>query len=85
MDISEDAIRKEAYQIYLASGRIPGREVENWVLAEQNLRERQADEHEHPIDDYEIHFAMSPNACPTDTPNPFPRHSDELTKSPTQS
>jgi len=32
-----DAIRKRAEQIYIGSGRIPGRDLENWAQAESEI------------------------------------------------
>jgi Protein of unknown function (DUF2934) len=32
-----DAIRRRAEEIYLRNGRLPGRDVENWVQAEQEI------------------------------------------------
>lgn len=37
---SDDEIRLRAYEIYLARGCTPGHEVEDWVQAERELRER---------------------------------------------
>lgn len=37
-DISEDAIRRRAQQMYELRGRIPGHEVEDWLRAEAELR-----------------------------------------------
>ncbi|OFV88984.1 MAG: hypothetical protein A2V74_04030 [Acidobacteria bacterium RBG_16_70_10] len=36
---SHDAIAKRAYEIWLGRGGEPGREVENWLEAERELRE----------------------------------------------
>ena len=36
-----DAIRRRAEEIYIRNGRIPGRDAENWRLAEQEI-EREA-------------------------------------------
>src|ERR1700756_5715532 len=33
-----DAIRRRAEEIYIGSGRIPGRDVENWAKAEQEIK-----------------------------------------------
>jgi hypothetical protein len=33
-----EAIRRRAEEIYIRSGRIPGRDVENWAQAEQEIR-----------------------------------------------
>jgi hypothetical protein len=32
-----EAIRRRAEEIYVRNGRIPGREVENWVQAEKEI------------------------------------------------
>jgi Protein of unknown function (DUF2934) len=34
---TEERIRERAYQLYLERGGEPGREVEDWLLAEQEL------------------------------------------------
>lgn len=36
-----DAIRRRAEEIYFESGRIPGRDLENWAQAEREVRSRQ--------------------------------------------
>ncbi|MGC2446770.1 MAG: DUF2934 domain-containing protein [Candidatus Sulfotelmatobacter sp.] len=33
-----EAIRRRAEEIYIRNGRIPGRDVENWTQAEQEIR-----------------------------------------------
>jgi len=33
----QEAIRRRAEEIYIESGRIPGRDVENWTQAEQDI------------------------------------------------
>jgi len=35
-----DAIRQRAFEIYVARGRTPGHEVEDWVQAERELRRK---------------------------------------------
>jgi hypothetical protein len=40
----EDEIRKVAYELYERSGRIPGREVENWLKAEKIVMARYGEE-----------------------------------------
>lgn len=35
-----EAIRRRAEEIYVQSGRIPGRDVENWTQAEREIREQ---------------------------------------------
>jgi len=37
-----EAIRRRAEEIYVQSGRIPGRDVENWTQAEREVREQVA-------------------------------------------
>lgn len=39
----QEAIRRRAEEIYIRSGRIPGRDVENWVQAESEIL-REAEE-----------------------------------------
>jgi hypothetical protein len=34
----QEAIRRRAEEIYIRNGRIPGRDVENWVEAEREIR-----------------------------------------------
>ena len=38
----QDAIRHRAEEIYARSGRIAGRDLENWALAEQEVRRERA-------------------------------------------
>ena len=33
----EERIRRRAYELYVARGREPGREIEDWLRAEQEL------------------------------------------------
>jgi hypothetical protein len=42
-----DAIRQRAEQIYERSGKIPGRDIENWTQAEREVREEVAQQAEH--------------------------------------
>jgi hypothetical protein len=37
----EEEIRRRAYEIYLQRGATPGREDEDWSVAEQEVRARQ--------------------------------------------
>jgi hypothetical protein len=37
-----EAIRRRAEEIYIGSGRIPGRDAENWAQAEQEIRRETA-------------------------------------------
>jgi hypothetical protein len=39
LPISPEAIRLRAHKIFLARGGIPGRELEDWLLAEQELKQ----------------------------------------------
>lgn len=39
---TEDAIRERAYQLYVERGSQPGRDVEDWTQAEQELRHNRA-------------------------------------------
>jgi len=41
-----EAIRRRAEEIYIRSGRIPGRDLENWTQAEQEITREAA---EHPL------------------------------------
>jgi len=36
----QEATRRRAEEIYVQSGRIPGRDVENWTQAEREMREQ---------------------------------------------
>ena len=36
----QEATRRRAEEIYVQSGRIPGRDVENWTQAEREIREQ---------------------------------------------
>ena len=38
-----EAIRRRAEEIYIRNGRIPGRDLENWAQAEQEIRRAFAD------------------------------------------
>ena len=38
----QDAIRRRAEEIYIQSGRIPGRDVDNWAQAEREMLEQAA-------------------------------------------
>jgi hypothetical protein len=40
----EEEIRRLAYQLYEKSGRIPGKEVENWLEAERIILSKYAEE-----------------------------------------
>jgi len=37
-DDLHEAIRRRAEEIYVRNGRIPGRDLENWALAEEEIR-----------------------------------------------
>jgi Protein of unknown function (DUF2934) len=34
----EDAIRVRAYQIYIERGRVPGRDLDDWLQAEREIK-----------------------------------------------
>jgi hypothetical protein len=36
--LNEDEVRRRAYEIFVRRGRTPGREVEDWLEAEQELK-----------------------------------------------
>lgn len=38
-DVSESDIARRAYDLYLARGREPGRQLDDWLQAEQELRQ----------------------------------------------
>lgn len=37
---TREEIEARAYEIYVESGNVPGQELENWLKAEQDLREK---------------------------------------------
>lgn len=39
----QEVIRRRAEEIYIRSGRIPGRDLENWAQAEQEIRRETAE------------------------------------------
>jgi DUF2934 family protein len=39
-NFSQNDIARRAYDLYLARGREPGHQLEDWLQAEQDLRER---------------------------------------------
>lgn len=39
--LTHDAIEERARAIYLAQGALPGRDLENWLQAERELRDEQ--------------------------------------------
>lgn len=41
-EIAEEDVQKEAYLLYVASGCVPGRDLENWLAARARLALRQA-------------------------------------------
>jgi Protein of unknown function (DUF2934) len=69
---SDAEIREEAYRLYLASGRVPGRELENWIQAREQLRERGSRSYFVRSNEPELHFPLNADALCVDTPNPFP-------------
>lgn len=40
VSLTHDAIAMRAYELYLASGGVPGQDVEHWLRAESELRAR---------------------------------------------
>ena len=38
--LSKEQIERRAYELYLESGCVDGRDVENWLTAEEELRKR---------------------------------------------
>ena len=44
LDELQDAIRRRAEEIYIRNGRIPGRDVQNWVQAEQEILREAAEQ-----------------------------------------
>lgn len=39
----QQAIRRRAEEIYVRNGRVPGRDLENWALAEREIRKEMAE------------------------------------------
>jgi len=72
----QDAIRKRAEQIYMRSGTIPGRDLENWVQAESEImRERESAPRRTAVV-VEVHGVQyvgeyDPNACDGYLPGEF--------------
>lgn len=68
-------VRERAYLHYVASGCQPGRELENWLLAEREVRER-LDPSIPESEDVPslLHFPPNADALRVDTPHPFPLH-----------
>jgi hypothetical protein len=47
----DERIRKRAYEIYLARGGAPGRELDDWLQAEQEILVDEASEESFPASD----------------------------------
>jgi hypothetical protein len=66
-----EAIRAEAYRLYLASDRMERRDLENWILAERIVKHAERDQDLAGIEPSAIHFPLNANALPGNTPHPF--------------
>jgi Protein of unknown function (DUF2934) len=75
-DPSEEEIQKQAYLLYLASGSVPGRDVENWLAAKELLKHRHGKSggrSRKPKKTTEIHFPPSAEAQRSSA-HPYPLH-----------
>ena len=81
--IPKELIRQHAYQIYCESGRIEGRDTENWLQAETELNQLfaigqsgklyVADMSQHAVEDVQRNFVLPANKPPkTDRPPQLP-------------
>lgn len=70
-DCTDADIRDEAYRLFLASGRIPGRDLENWLLAEQRVRSRRVHADPSAAAQSMLRFPLNEHAICRDTPHPF--------------
>jgi hypothetical protein len=39
--LREERIRRRAYEIYIKRGKVPGRELDDWLRAEEEIHRRQ--------------------------------------------
>jgi hypothetical protein len=72
-DFSVEAIRSEAYRIYLESGRVEGRDLENWLLAKRLFRDFEATPEFLKPAETEIHFPLNAKASSSNTHHPYPQ------------
>jgi hypothetical protein len=75
---SEEDVQKEAYLLYLASGCVPGRDLENWLAARARLAARRAlsGEKARSGSMVPLHFPLNANVSrgPFGTLNPLGSH-----------
>jgi hypothetical protein len=70
-DTSDAEIREEAYRLYVASGCVPGRDLDNWLLAQELVaRRRRALTPSEPNPE-RLHFPPSADAQIHNTLHPF--------------
>jgi len=72
-DSFDAEIRDEAYRLFVASGRAPGRDLEHWLLAEHLVQSRRAAAGSTALQPENLlHFPLNEKAIAMDTPHPFP-------------
>ena len=72
---TDEDVRKAAYLLYIASGCVPGRDLENWLTARSHLvnSEFPRDENGRKLASSLLHFPPNANASrgPFDSLSPF--------------
>ena len=72
---SEQDVQKEAYLLYIASGCVPGRDLDNWLAARAKLASPQSGpgQKAQSSASAQLHFPLNANASrgPFGTLNPF--------------
>jgi hypothetical protein len=75
---SEQDVQKEAYLLYIASGCVPGRDLDNWLAARARLASSRPVAGEKPRTSpvSPLHFPLNANVTrgPFGTLNPFGTH-----------
>ena len=61
---SDDEVQKAAYLLYLASGCVPGHDLENWLAAREKItsQRRFSDKNEQKQAPVKLHFPLNANA-----------------------
>ena len=61
---TEEDVKKAAYLLYLASGCVPGHDLENWVSAREKIVSQHSSVHENPERSAvtTLHFPLNANA-----------------------
>jgi hypothetical protein len=61
---TEDEVKKAAYLLYLASGCVPGHDLENWILAREKIVSQHSSAHENAERSAvtALHFPLNANA-----------------------